>query len=51
MFILELPESGNILSHVATVPAPFTGQGFAADPNGSGLIGIDRARRQIVFAQ
>ena len=42
IFILALPEEGQTLRHLATVPAPFTGQGFAADPKTGGLIGIDR---------
>lgn len=51
LFVLELPNIGTVLRHVATVPAPFTGQGFAADPVSGGLVGIDRARRQIIFAR
>lgn len=51
LFVLELPESGSVLRLVTIVPAPFTGQGFAADPVTGGLIGIDRPKRQIVFAR
>lgn len=50
LFVLELPTEGTILRHVATVPAPFTGQGFAVDPVTQGLIGIDRRKRRIIFA-
>lgn len=31
------------------IPTPFPGQGIAADPKG-GLVGIDRGKRQVVFA-
>jgi hypothetical protein len=50
IYVLELPKEGTVLTHVATVAAPFTGQGFALDPAG-GLIGIDRAKRRMVFAK
>ncbi len=49
--VLTVPEEGRVLRHVATVAAPFTGQGFATDPKTGGLIGIDRAQRQIIFAE
>lgn len=51
LYVLELPAAGNVLRHVATVPVPFTGQGFADDPTTGGLVGIDRAKRQVVFAR
>jgi hypothetical protein len=51
LFVLELPEGGSVLRLVTIVPVPFTGQGFAADPVTGGLIGIDRPKRQIVFAR
>lgn len=51
IYVLEAPEGETELRYVATLPAPFTGQGFAADPATGGLVGIDRARRQIVFAR
>jgi hypothetical protein len=50
IYILALPKEGTVLTHIATVAAPFTGQGFAIDPTG-GLVGIDRAKRRIVFAK
>jgi hypothetical protein len=31
-------------------PVPFTGQGFAKDLATGGLVGINRARRRVVFA-
>lgn len=51
IFVMELPADGSTLRHVATVPVPFTGQGFAVDPRSGGLIGIDRPKRQIIFAE
>lgn len=50
LYRLRFPESGETLVHVATVAAPFTGQGIAADPVSGGLVGIDRGQRQIIFA-
>jgi glycerophosphoryl diester phosphodiesterase len=50
LFRLRLPDEGSVLEFVETQPAPFTGQGIAADPRTGGLVGIDRGRRQIVFA-
>jgi hypothetical protein len=51
VYRLKLPQRGSVLQSVDTVPAPFTGQGIAADPKTNGLVGINRAKRQIVFAQ
>jgi hypothetical protein len=51
LYRLRLPEQGDVLEHVDTVPAPFTGQGIADDPKTGGLVGINRAKRLIVFAQ
>jgi hypothetical protein len=51
LYRLKVPADGGVLQHLETVPAPFTGQGIAADPAGGGLIGIHRAKRQIVFAK
>ncbi|MCC7419359.1 MAG: hypothetical protein IT428_03665 [Planctomycetaceae bacterium] len=51
LFRLRLPKSGHVMEFVDRQPAPFTGQGFAADPKTGGLVGIDRSQRQIVFAQ
>jgi endonuclease/exonuclease/phosphatase family metal-dependent hydrolase len=50
VFRLRLPPTGTVLEVVDTQPVPFTGQGFAADPHTGGLVGIHRARRQVVFA-
>ncbi len=51
LFIMELPAEGTVLRHVVTVPAPFTGQGFAVDSVSKGLIGIDRPKRRVIFAE
>jgi len=51
IFRLELPEEGNVLRLVEKQSVPFTGQGFAADPATGGLVGINRAKRQVVFAE
>lgn len=50
LFRLRVPSSGGVLELVERQTAPFTGQGIAADPVTGGLVGIDRARRQVVFA-
>jgi hypothetical protein len=47
---LRLPEVGDELELVEALRCPFPGQGIAADPAG-GLVGIDRFRRRIVFAE
>jgi len=45
-----LPAAGTLV-YVEALPAPFTGQGFAADPETGGLVGIDRKRKVIVLAE
>jgi len=50
LFRLSLPDQGNELIDKGRAAVPFTGQGFAADPITGGLIGIDRAKRQLKFA-
>ncbi|MBX3413551.1 MAG: hypothetical protein KF708_12745 [Pirellulales bacterium] len=53
LHILELPAdvATGELRHVATVKAPFTGQGIAIDPVTDGLLGIDRGKRRVIFAE
>ena len=51
IYRLRLPKEGSVLEFVAKEPAPFTGQGFAFDAKTGGLVGIDRAKRQIIFAE
>lgn len=49
-FRLRLPGQGTVLEFIDTQAAPFTGQGFASDALTGGLVGINRAKRQVVFA-
>lgn len=51
LYRLRLPADGELLEHLETMPAPFPGQAFAVDPATGGLVGIDRSRRQILFAK
>ncbi len=51
LFRLRLPPAGDVLELVGTQQAPFTGQGIAADPKTGGLVGIDRGKKQVVFAK
>lgn len=50
LFRLRLPRTGKVLQLIDTQAAPFSGQGIAHDPVTGGLIGIHRAKRQIVLA-
>lgn len=50
IFRLRLPEQGRELEYLDRQEAPFTGQGFAADPVSGGLVGIHRSERQVVIA-
>lgn len=51
IYRLRLPDQGDRLEYLGTMSAPFTGQGIARDPLTGGLVGIDRARRQIIIAE
>jgi hypothetical protein len=51
LYRLRLPAAGDTLELVEALHCPFPGQGFAADPVTGGLIGIDRGRRAVVFAE
>jgi endonuclease/exonuclease/phosphatase family metal-dependent hydrolase len=51
VFRLRVPANGTVLELVETLPVPFTGQGIAVDPVTGGLVGIHRARKQLVFAE
>lgn len=51
VYRLRLPAEGSLLELIATHAAPFPGQGIAVDPVTGGLLGIDRARKRIIFAQ
>jgi len=50
IYRLKLPAEGTVLELVDVAASPFPGQGIAVDPVG-GLIGIDRAAKEIVFAE
>jgi len=50
VYRMRLPGTGTILEYVGKQPVPFTGQGFAKDLATGGLVGINRARRLVVFA-
>ncbi len=51
IYRLHLPEKGTVLERLATVPSPFPGQGIAVDPATGGLVGIDRGKKSVVFAE
>ena len=50
-FRLQIPNSGNVLTHLDEQAAPFSGQGIAHDPITGGMVSIHRKNRQIVFAE
>jgi glycerophosphoryl diester phosphodiesterase len=51
LYRLRLPRQGTVLELVDRLASPFAGQGIAEDLKTGGLVGIDRARRQVVFAK
>lgn len=51
IYVLHIPKNGGLLKYVTTRPVPFTGQGFAIDKPGKGLIGISRAEKQLIFVE
>jgi len=51
LFRLNVPEQGTVLKLVGQEAIPFTGQGIATDPKTGGLVGINRAKREVVFAR
>lgn len=51
LFRLRVPEQGKRLELLGSEKIAFTGQAFAEDPVTGGLVGIDRAKRQIVFVE
>jgi hypothetical protein len=50
LYELRVPDQGTVLQFVAQHNSPFPGQGIAADPVTGGLVGIDRSRKQVIFA-
>lgn len=51
IYRLDVPKDKPVLELIDVVEAPFTGQGIAFDDATGGLVGIDRARKKIVFAE
>ncbi len=51
IYRLRLPEKGLVLEWQDRLPSPFPGQGIAVDPKSGGLIGIDRAKKAVVFGE
>ncbi|WP_367872290.1 endonuclease [Luteolibacter sp. Populi] len=51
IYRLKLPEQGGTMQWLGSIPSPFSGQGIAADPKTGGLVGIDRKRKAVVFAE
>ena len=50
LFRLRLPREGGVLEFLGKQQIPFTGQGIASNPLTGGLVGIDRAKKQVLFA-
>ena len=48
---LRLPNAGSVLEFVGQQSVPFTGQGFAKDFQTDGFVGINRARRRVIFVR
>jgi hypothetical protein len=51
LYRLQVPAEGKVLEFVGQEQAPFTGQGIAHDPVTGGLVGIDRAKKMLLFAE
>jgi hypothetical protein len=50
LYRLRVPAEGDQLVLVEKQSAPFPGQGIAADPKTGGLVGVDRAKHEVLFA-
>lgn len=50
LYRLRAPAKGPIMELVEALKSPFPGQGVAHDPLTGGLVGIDRAKKEILFA-
>lgn len=50
LYRLKLPTEGTTMQWLDTVACPFPGQGIAVDSKTGGLVGIDRAKKAVVFA-
>jgi hypothetical protein len=51
IYKLRVPKEGTVVKVVEVVPSPFPGQGIATDPKTGGLVGIDRGKKQVLFAR
>jgi hypothetical protein len=51
LYRLKVPRAGKVIELVEVIPSPFPGQGIAADPATGGLVGINRAKKEVVFAK
>ena len=51
LYRLRVPAAGGELEFVEALACPFPGQGIARDPKAGGLVGIDRGRKVVVFAE
>ena len=51
IYRLRVPKEGKVVEVLDVIPSPFPGQGIATDPKSGGLVGIDRAKRQVLFAK
>ena len=51
LYRLKLPKEGKVAELVEVIPSPFPGQGIAVDSKSGGLVGIDRGKRQVLFAR
>jgi hypothetical protein len=49
LYYLRIPQTGTVLEYIGKSPVPFTGQGFAVDPIGGGLVGISRVEHRVIF--
>jgi hypothetical protein len=50
IYRLRVPREGKVIEMIEVIPAPFPGQGIATDPKTGGLVGIDRGRKEVIFA-
>jgi len=51
LYRLKVPARGKVVEVVEVIRSPFAGQGIAVDPATGGLVGIDRGKKQVVFAR
>src|SRR4051812_17153600 len=51
IYRLRLPKEGSVLELIDILKSPFPGQGIALDRKTGGLVGIDRTKRAVIFAE